>query len=113
MTWQAPAPDDRERLEGCLGRLYVLDPNASNRELDGILEPVWRRANAILAALFGDHSLKFHMFRQPSYNSAVSHIVSGLPGTDEKAKYKHLISLFREDLELALQRLDGPFERFA
>ncbi len=113
MKWQAPASDDRERLEGCLGRLYVLDPDAPIVELDRILEPVWQRANTILAALFGDRSLQFHMFRQPSYQGAVSHVVGGLPGSDQRTKYHHLISLFRDDLELALKRLDGPLERMA
>lgn len=112
-TWQAPGADDRERLESCLGRLYILDTEVSARELDLILEPVWQSANEILARLFGDRSLQFHMFRQPSYMSAVSHIVKDLPGIDEHTKYRHLISLFRDDLELALRRLDGPLERFA
>lgn len=111
--WQAPGANDRERLEACLGRLYILDMDASIPELDAILDPVWQCANEILAALFGDRSLQFHMFRQPSYATAVSHIVKDLPGIDERTKYRHLISLFRDDLELALKRLDGPLERIA
>lgn len=113
MVWKGPAADDRDRLEGCLGRLYIIDPEADPHEMDGILEPVWQCANAVLAALFGERSLQFHMFRQPSYRGAVAHIVDDLPGTDRRTKYRHLISLFRDDLETALKRLDGPLPRHA
>ena len=98
----------RQSLELLLGRLYFVDTAVPVADLDRALDPLWQQANAILKRLFGDQTLQFHMFRQPSYLGAVSNAVTGLPGVDERDKYKHLIALFREDLDLALKRLDGP-----
>ena len=56
---------------------------------------------------FGTQTLRFHMFRQPSYMGAVRHIVGTLAGDDERTRYTYMISLFREDMDLALKRIDG------
>jgi len=103
--------ESRRRLEELLGRLYLIDPAASIRELDAVLDPLWAQANKVLAAVFGNQTLRFHMFRQPSYMSAVKHIVGTLAGDDERSRYTYMISLFREDIDLAIERLEGriPF----
>ena len=97
----------RQCLEELLGRLFLIDPALPIRELDAILNPLWVQANKVLAAVFGKQTLRFHMFRQPSYLGAVHHIVGTLPGDDERTRYTYLISLFREDIDLALERIDG------
>jgi hypothetical protein len=38
---------------------------------------------------------------------AARHIVGTLPGGDERTRYTCLISLFREGIDLALERIDG------
>jgi hypothetical protein len=97
----------RQRLEELLGRLYLIDPSVPIKELDAMLNPLWVQANKVLAAVFGNQTLRFHMFRQPSYMGAVRHIVGTLAGDDERTRYTYLISLFREDIDLALERLEG------
>jgi hypothetical protein len=110
---QQAVSESRQLLEELLGRLYLVDPAAPIRELDAVLNPLWAQANKALAAVFGGQTLRFHMFRQPSYMSAVKHIVGTLSGDDERTRYTYMISLFREDIDLAIERLEGhiPFTR--
>lgn len=105
--------DGRRLLEEVLGRLYLVDAGAPIRELDAALGPLWLQANKVLATVFGSQTLRFHMFRQPSYMGAVRFFVGTLAGDDERARYKNMISLFREDIDLAIERLEGriPFCR--
>ena len=108
-TTQQNAKDiNRQELELLMGRLYFVDTAASAVELNRALDPLWLKANSILKALFGDQTLQFHMFRQPSYMAAVRHAVAGMPGIDERTKYQNLISLFLDDRDLAIKRLEGP-----
>ena len=108
-TTQQNAKDiNRQELELLMGRLYFVDTAASAVELNRALDPLWLKANSILKALFGGQTLQFHMFRQPSYMAAVRHAVAGMPGIDERTKYQNLISLFLDDLDLAMKRLEGP-----
>jgi hypothetical protein len=97
----------RSLLEELLGRLYLIDITAPISELDAVLNPLWLQANKVLSAVFGTQTLRFHMFRQPSYMGAVRHIVGTLAGDDERTRYTYMISLFREDMDLALKRIDG------
>jgi hypothetical protein len=53
----------RKCLEKLLGRFYRIDPNVPIRELDATLSPLWVQADKVLAALSGNQTIRFRIFR--------------------------------------------------
>lgn len=94
-------------LRVCLGELRAIDPNRFDSGLEQRLERLWQDINVRLADIFGRDGLRFHMFRQPSFASALAHIV-GERRTPETliVAYRHLVGQLIGDVEAALTVLE-------
>lgn len=94
-------------LRVCLGELRAIDPNRLDAGLEQKLERLWQDINVRLAEIFGRDGLRFHMFRQPSFASALSHIVGERRTPDALVvAYRHLIGQLIGDVESAIVVLE-------
>jgi hypothetical protein len=86
-----------------LGELRAIDPNRLDAGLEKKLERLWQDINSRLGDIFGHDGLRFHMFRQPSFASALSHIVGEKRTPDALlVAYRHLIGQLIGDVESAI-----------
>lgn len=94
-------------LRACLGELRRIDPQRLDAGLELNLERLWTDINVRLESIFGRDGLRFHMFRQPSFASALKHVVGDKRTPDAlTAAYRHLIGQLTGDVESAIQVLE-------
>lgn len=90
-------------LRVLLGELRAIDPNRLDSGLEKKLERLWQDINGRLSDIFGHDGLRFHMFRQPSFASALGHIVGEKRTPDALlVAYRHLIGQLIGDVESAI-----------
>ncbi len=103
-------PQPREAipmLRVLLGELRAINPNRLDSGIEKKLERLWQDINARLGDIFGRDGLRFHMFRQPSFASALDHIVGEKRAPDAlMVAYRHLIGQLIGDLESAILVLE-------
>lgn len=94
-------------LRVLLGELRAIDPNRLDAGLEKKLARLWQDINGRLGDIFGQDGLRFHMFRQPSFASALAHIVGEKRTPDALlVAYRHLIGQLIGDVESAIAVLE-------
>ncbi len=103
-----PRPRDAvPMLRVVLGELRAIDPNRLDSGIEKKLERLWQDINGRLGEIFGRDGLRFHMFRQPSFASALGHIVGEKRTPDALlVAYRHLIGQLIGDVESAILVLE-------
>ena len=103
-----PRPRDAvPTLRVFLGELRAINPNRLDPGIEKKLERLWLDINGRLGEIFGRDGLRFHMFRQPSFASALDYIVGEKRTPDALlVAYRHLIGQLIGDVESAILVLE-------